>query len=73
LILALLATRLVRVAKLVTLASLSVRVHTTRVLVVTGIFATLSWSVTSSARLRWAILGLRVVVQLEWIGVVVRL
>jgi len=73
LILALLTTRLVRVAKLVALASLSVRVHTTRVLVVTGILAALSWSPTSSARIRWAILGFRVVVQLEWVGGIVRL
>lgn len=64
---------MVRVSEPVALASLSVRVHTTRVLVVAGIFAALSWPTISSARVRWAILGLRVVVELEWVVVKIRL
>jgi hypothetical protein len=73
LILALLTTRLVRVAKSVALASLGVCVHTTRVLIVTSIFATFAWPAISPARVRGTILGFRVVVQLEWVLVIVRL
>jgi hypothetical protein len=65
LVLALLASARIGITALVVLTSLSISVQAGVVLAVTRVLACLPWARGSRSRVRWAVLGIRIRIQLE--------